>query len=123
MSTPGIGSIRTSTIGDASSKQSSNINQTNQSFDWGEKLDAINATKKSLLHNTEKLVKKRAVIAGSIFTSNMFDKTSFKSKVGQIWENITLKFSNLEKSISNDCAKLENLLTEGVTASIRGGDL
>lgn len=121
MSIPSIGSIRTSTISDASFKQSNNINQTNQSFDWGEKLNAINATKASLLHNTAKLAKKRAVAAGSIFTSDMAGKTSFKDKVGQIWENIKLKCSDVSKSISKDCAKLENLLTEGVTASIRVG--
>ena len=121
MSAHGIGSIETSTIGNASFKQSSNINQTSQSFDWSKKLETIDATKTSLLHNTEKLAKKRAVAAGSIFTSNMFDKTSFKTKVGQIFENIKLKFWDASKSISKDCAKLENLLTEGVTASIRSG--
>ena len=123
MSTPSIGSIGISTISDASFKQSSNINQTNQGFDWGKKLDAINATKESLLHNTQKLAKKRTVEEVGVFSANIGDKTSLASKVAQIWENIKMKCSNLEKSISKDCAKLKNLLTEGVTASLGGGDL
>ena len=116
-----IDTIETTIINNDSFKQSSNIKQTDQSFNWDKQLEKINVTKTSLLHNMEKLAKKRAVAAGSIFTSNMFAKTSFKAKVGQIWENIKLKFWDASKSISKDCAKLENLLTEGVTASIREG--
>lgn len=81
----------------------------------------IKELQNSLSVNLTMLAKKRAVAYGSIFTSNMWDKTSFKTKVGQIFENIKLKFWNASKSISRDCKKLEKLLTEGVTASLVGG--
>ena len=81
----------------------------------------IKKLQNSLSVNLTMLAKKRAVAYGSIFTSNMLDKTSFKAKVGQIFENIKLKFWNASKTISKDCKKLEKLLTEGVTASLVGG--
>ena len=99
---------------------------TQSNFDWGKKLETINSIKASLLHNTEKLKDKRTVAAGSIFTANMSQRTTLKAKVEQIFENIKLKFWNVSKSISKDCDKLENLLLEGVTASIhaeRSGSL
>ena len=52
----------------------------------------IKELQNSLSVNLTMLAKKRAVAYGSIFTSNMLDKTSFKAKVGQIFENIKLKF-------------------------------
>ena len=81
----------------------------------------IKELQNSLSVNLTMLSKKRAVAAGSVFTSNMAGKTSFGSKVKQFFENIKLKFWDASKSISEDCAKLENLLAEGVTASLRGG--
>ena len=83
--------------------------------------EKIKKLQNSLSVNLTMLAKKRAVAYGSIFTSNMLDKTSFKAKVGQIFENIKLKFWNDSKTISKDCKKLEKLLTEGVTASLVGG--
>jgi len=81
----------------------------------------IKQLQSSLSVNLTMLAKKRAVAYGSIFTSNMFDKTSFGSKVKQLFENIKLKFWDVSKSISKDCEKLEKLLTKGVTASLGGG--
>ena len=70
----------------------------------------IKQLQSSLSVNLTMLAKKRAVAYGSIFTSNMFDKTSFGSKVKQLFENIKLKFWDASKTISKDCEKLEKLL-------------
>ena len=81
----------------------------------------IQELQKTLGVNLGMLPKKHAVAKGTVFSANIAGNMSFGSKVKQFFQNIKLKFWDVSKSISKDYEKPANLLTEGVTASIRGG--
>ena len=117
-----VGSVNTPVLTDISSVGgSSNINQTEQSFNWKEKISTIYANKDLLLQNIQNIPKQRKVLLNGVFKANMEDKTSLGAKIGQIFENIKLKFSDLSANISQDCNTINSLLTEAVKNSVQGG--